>query len=64
MEDWADRISESVIPQRGERAKAQGTKQSKGSGLRTVPTGAVPSFFICSEGSLLGSLMGRETGRW
>lgn len=46
MEDWADRASEGVTPQRGERGKAQGTKQSKGSGLRTVPTGAMPSFYL------------------
>lgn len=47
MEGWADRVSEGVTPQRGERVKAQGTKKSKGSGL--VTTGAMPSFFICSE---------------
>lgn len=49
MEGWAERVSEGVTPQRGERVKAQGTKKSKGSGLRTVPTGTMPSFFICSE---------------
>lgn len=46
MEGCADRVSEDVIPQRGERVKAQDTKKSKGSGLRTVPTTAMPPFFF------------------